>query len=126
MVRMTAKQLGIRGPAENKYHAKRVGAFDSMAERDRHQYLMMKFHAGHITEPAHHPVIELEPGVTYEADFGYFDVNEGLVYEDVKGVEGSRFRLIKKIWVLHGPGVLRVVKRTRNGWKITKEIKGAC
>lgn len=36
--------------------------------------------------------------------------------EEVKGVEGERFRVIKQLWKQHGPFPLHVLKRAGNGW----------
>jgi hypothetical protein len=52
------------------------------------------------------------PAVDYRADFAYYDRERRCtVYEDTKGHESDRFRLVKTIWRWHGPGPLLVVRR---------------
>lgn len=114
----------------HKYNAVRaVGdsgrAYDSTAERDRANDLRLLVAAGDIhalEDPA--PRILLMPGLYYKPDFGYVDVLLGHVYEDVKGVETERFRVICKVWAQVGPVPLLVTKRQRRhrGFTVTKTI----
>lgn len=115
----------------NKYGAKKsVGLFsgrmyDSGAERDRADELHSMEHASEIYGLVEQPRIELVPGKFYKPDFAYqpltVTMRDGhsypvttpteLVYEDVKGVETERWRLIKGLWPYLGPGDLHMLKR---------------
>lgn len=99
--------------------------FDSKAERDRAEELMLLERAGEIRDLVEQPRVELEPGIRFKPDFSYVERGR-LVHEDVKGVETERFRLIKKLWRLHGPSVLRITKRRsrKAGFQVTQEIAG--
>lgn len=102
----------------NKYGAKKaVGwtgqLFDSTAERDRFEQLRLLMLAGEIQDLRTQTRVELEPDIFYRTDFDYMELGRQ-VYEEVKGVETERFRLLCKIWKLHGPGPLRVLKRSRS------------
>ena len=73
--------------------------------------------AGLISGIELQPKVILELGITYTPDFVYYE-SGCLVYEDFKGVETERFKLIKKLWKLHGPTVLRVTKAMGAGYDI--------
>lgn len=97
--------------------------FDSSAEADRAAELALLEQAGEITGLQFQPRIELERGIYYRPDFVYEERGRA-VYEDVKGVETERFRLVKKLWRLHGPGPLRITKRQsrRHGFRVVQEV----
>ena len=102
-------------------NTKKLYGFDSLAERDRHTELTIFQAAGKISDLKRQTRVELEQDIFYRTDFDY--VSNGIrVYEDVKGVETERFRLIKKIWRLHGPGELLIVKRAGRSFEITGRI----
>lgn len=116
-------------PRRSKYGARRTAAlgrsFDSGAEADRGGELTLLEQAGELAGLTFQPRLELEPGIFYKPDFSYVERGR-VVYEDVKGVETERFRLIKKLWRLHGPGPLRITKRAsrRDGFRVVQEITG--
>ena len=89
--------------------------FDSTAERDRGEELAALAVLGEIRALVFQPRLELEPSVYYKPDFSY-ERRDGdgwrLLYEEVKGVEDGRFRLLRKLWRLHGPAPLVILKRT--------------
>lgn len=114
----------------NKFGAKRARGtsgrlYASKAERDRGDQLRLLEQAKVIRNLGEQPRIELEPGIFYRPDFVYVERGR-LVYEDVKGVVTERFRLVCKLWRLHGPAVLRVTKRkgTRSAFIVVREIMG--
>ena len=124
---MTEKQKSMvpgARPTEtkaNKYHAIRAGAdadafpelagrtFDSRLERDRACELVLLQRAGEISDLFFQLWVNLA-GVKYRPDFLYIQDNAD-IYEDCKGVETPRFRMIKQLWLEHGPCKLRVTVR---------------
>ena len=118
----------------NKYGARRAvdrngRMYDSTAERDRAEELRLLEKAGEIRNLQAQPRLELERGIFYKPDFAYEEQVYGSAYwrpiwEDVKGVVTERFRLICKLWALHGPGVLRITQRRsrKDGFRVTREI----
>lgn len=106
---------------KNKFNAVKAFGFDSQLERRRFEYLTMAESAGKISDLHRQTSVELEPDIKYKTDFDYIEDGRR-VWEDTKGVITDRFRLLCKIWRLHGPGPLRVVKISKNGWVIAKTI----
>ena len=100
----------------NKYHAKKAQGYtsgkmyDSMAERDRAEYLKKAEAEGEISHLVEHPKVQLTKYQTYKPDFAYLE-NGRAVFEDVKGAETERFKINVKLWRERGPGVLRISKR---------------
>lgn len=115
------------GRGGNKFGARRtVGVegrlFDSKLESDRASDLALLAAGGEISALAMQPRVQLEPGIFYRADFSY-EENGQLYFEDTKGVVTERFRLICKLWKLHGPAPLRIVRRYgKGGFVIDKTI----
>ena len=70
---------------------------------------------GEITDLKKNPTVELLSTplglIKYKADAGYSD-KDGPRWVEVKGVEGERWRIIRKLWSLFGPGPLEVYKGT--------------
>ncbi len=93
--------------------------YASKAEADYRDYLALLERAGEIRDVEEQPVVLLEPGIKFRPDFAVTELERDhpkrRVWIDVKGVETQRFTLICKLWALHGPGPLRVVKRGRSG-----------
>ncbi len=116
----------IRG-RPNKYGARktRFGGrlYDSKAEADRAAELALLVAAGVITDLEAQPRVELEPGIVWKLDFAYTERGRR-VHEDVKGIVTREAALKMKLWRLHGPGLLRIVKRrgTRAAFIAVKEI----
>lgn len=95
----------------NKYHARKVKidgyTFDSQREAERYSELRIMEKAGEIKDLQVHPKIELQPGfyykdkriraITYEADFRYYDKDDTIIVEDIKGMETQAFRIKWKI-----------------------------
>ena len=101
-------------------------AYDSKLERNYHKELLLQEKAGFIRDVRQWPSVELLPDIRYKPDFYFIECESGReVWVDTKGVIGERYRIIKKIWRLFGPGVLQEVMQQRyplKGWGI-KEIK---
>ena len=114
----------------NKYHARKVFGtsgrlYASGAERDYAEELQLRVRSGDITDLCEQPRLELEPGVFWRLDFSYREVPSGLlVHVDVKGCETEVFRLKCRLYRLHGPGPLYIVKRDgrKHAFKITRII----
>lgn len=113
----------MRFPNKNKFGAVRCGGFDSGLERDYYKVLLLKEVAEQVSDLRVHPTVELEPGIKYKADFSFIEDGRR-VWVDTKGVMGERFRLICRIWALHGPGPLRIVKRKNDRFYIARTIQG--
>lgn len=98
---------------------------DSGAENDRARELASLQKAGKIKDLHEQTVVELEPGITYRTDFDYIAKGRR-AYENVTGITSERFRMIMKLWRLHGPGPLLLVKRkSRNrAFQVTRIISG--
>ena len=100
----------------NKFNAKKVKGFtsdkiyDSMAERNRAEYLKDMETKGEIEDLREQPKVQLSKYHTYKPDFCYLE-NGRRVFEDHKGAETERFRINVKLWRERGPGVLRITKR---------------
>jgi hypothetical protein len=110
----------------NKFGAKRTEwngrRYDSGMEAARAAELQLLQDAGHITELVPQPRVELERGIFFKPDFRYQEGTR-LIHEDIKGFRGgARWNLIRKIWAIHGPSVLRVTVRERGRTKVVEEI----
>ena len=92
--------------------------FDSRLERDRWNELEMLERAGAISDLELKPHLKLsEAEIGYTPDYGYMQDGRQ-VYEDAKGVETERFRIIKRLWRPYGYGLLRITKRKDRKGKI--------
>jgi hypothetical protein len=90
----------------SKYHNKKTivegYAFDSLAERNRYQQLMLLVRNEDIHSLEIHPKFPVNVNnkhiCNYFADFRYYDVQaEKFIVEDVKGVRTTTYRLKKKL-----------------------------
>jgi len=101
----------------NKYRATKQlfngVRYDSKAEAARAAELHHMFRAGEIRGVLRQVPFDLGEGFRYRADFLVFE-NSGIVHaEDVKGVETQRFRDIRRLWPLHAPCDLHVLKGSK-------------
>ena len=113
----------------NKYHARRTvrngRSFPSTLEADYGDGLKLLERAGEISDLEFQPRVELEPGFFYKPDFRFVERGR-VVHVEAKGVRTGRYRLICKLWRLHGPTVLREVARGRHGsFVVVREIPPA-
>lgn len=98
-------------------------AYDSKLERNYHAVLLYREKGGIIEDLCQWPSLELLPGIRYKPDFYYRECDSRReIWVDTKGVLGERYRIIKKLWRLFGPGVLQEVMFSRGKWSV-KEIK---
>ena len=96
--------------------------YDSKAEAERAAQL--KFEADHGNVRAVVP----QPGtltlgisvMTFRPDFLVVDAEMGVRYEDVKGMETARFKMVRKAWAEFGPCDLWVVRK--KGSKLETEV----
>ena len=114
-----------KSAAKSRLGNLRFRRYDSRAEADYRQLLETRLQFGEIRDIEEQPRIELERGIFYRPDFTFFEIRtERQIWVEVKGVETDRFRFITKIWRLHGPGLLQVVRRRgrESPFRITKQI----
>lgn len=81
--------------------------YASKAEANRAMDLDALLAAGEIDGWKAQPRVELEPGIRCRPDFEVWGKTHW--FEDVKGAETERFKLVKKLWRLHGPADLHVL-----------------
>ena len=112
----TNKYNAIRSAANEKiYPELKARSFPSQIERDRAQELVLLQRAGDISELVFQPRVYVS-GISYHPDCAYRERKSGEKdYEEVKGLETERWRIVKKLWYFSGPGVLYIMKRGRDG-----------
>lgn len=114
--RKTPLRRAAFGRKPSKYHAKKVstpmGVFDSKLERERYNELALLQTAGHISELSHHPkrLYLSRARISYQPDFFYKEKGRN-VFEESKGFDTDRWRIIQKLWQVYGPALLRITKR---------------
>ena len=114
----------------NKYNARAIrdsdGYFSSLGEWRRWQGLKLMQRGDLISLLERQPLIKFpagDPPITYRPDFKYYDpMVEKMVWEDFKGVETMRFKLICLLWAQFGPGELRITKMCRGRCVVTRSI----
>ena len=97
----------------NKYYNKKTEVngilFDSKLEANRYKELILLQKAGLIKDLILQPSYELIPSfkknnktyrkTSYNADFSYFDINQGkIIIEDTKGFKTDIYMLKKKLF----------------------------
>ena len=88
--------------------------FDSKLERNRATELVLLERAGEISDLRFQPTYELVECIKYRADFDYMEDGRRVV-EEIKGFEGERWRIVKKLWKHHGEFPLRILKDAGGG-----------
>lgn len=108
-------------PIQKKRNLRRV--YDSGAERARARQLDALQKDGEINDLREQTAVELETGIHFKTDFDYIERGRR-VYEDVKGPMSERFGIICKLWKLHGPGPLRILRRAGQDrpFRVTRTI----
>ena len=113
----------------NKYHAVSShcaeGHFHrSKGEAGRCSELHLLQRAKEIKDLKVEPRVMVGP-LSYKPDWTYTERGKKIT-EDFKGVEGERFRILKKLWPELGEGVLRITKTSPRYKKavVVKEIQG--
>ena len=108
-----------RFPKRNKFNAKKIKdcdgkiVADSKAERDYLLFnLALKEKSGLITDITKWPTVQMTDYIKWKLDYSYIEVpTKKLIYVDVKGVEGERFRLLKALWKTVGKATLEIAKK---------------
>jgi hypothetical protein len=93
-------------------------AFPSRLEADtwlllkRHYPLVVRYPTVHLTEAR----------ISWKVDFGMGTAGGGVEFAESKGVETERYRMLKKLWTVYGPGTLRIFKADRRGNPVQVEV----
>ena len=99
--------------------------YASKAEARRARELDALRQSGEVRFWIPQPIFSLGPaGIVYRPDFLVVPDRGGAWAEDVKGRETERFRLIKKVWMEHGPCDLRILRLVRGAWETETVIGG--
>lgn len=79
--------------------------------------------AGEISTIECQVTTRLTAGITHKTDFKVYDLrlNEP-VWVEYKGIEDQRWRDIKKLWRVYGPGRLRIYKGSGLRIKLVEEV----
>lgn len=114
-------------PKPNKYRAKRT-EYDGMhfpskfeASVWAHQKLREK--AGEVCDLIRYASVRLsEADISYKPDGrGKYSGGREFWWE-AKGVETERWRVVKKLWAVYGPGPLEVYKKNNRGIYLAETI----
>lgn len=124
------RNIPLRRRPGGRYGVRKVVGFDgrvydSQLEKDRWAELCLLQKAGAISQLELKPRLRLTKAqIGYTPDYGY--IQDGRqVFEDAKGPRTARFDLIKQLWPVYGPALLRITKRNRYGKIVTaKQIMG--
>ena len=90
----------------NKYHNKHITrdgiSFDSIAEYERYQFLLLLEKSKEISNLRYHKkedniILQKDPQIIYEPDFVYVNKDGETIIEDLKGAQTKEFILKKKI-----------------------------
>lgn len=86
--------------------------FDSPAEALRYGELKLLEKSGLVKILTLQPKVHMtDARILYKPDFLVLDKTTGQeVYEEVKGFESAIWRLKRRLWIVYGPGPLRVFK----------------
>ncbi len=127
------KRTGIKNykPA-NKYGAIRSEnlnfkelsgrSFDSKLERDVAVMLCIRQRAGEISELQFQHVFKLtDADISWRCDFSYQENGE-LQACEAKGLEGERWRIIRKLWGFYGHCTLHIYVAGNRGPRLQKTI----
>jgi len=119
-------KMGNKSATSNNMQELAGRRFDSRLERDRAELLVLLQRGKEIRNLRFQEKVYLTKAeIGYRADFYYEERYAPRkfrkIWEDTKGFETPRWRLIKRLWKHYGPGALRVTVRTRDGKIKTKE-----
>lgn len=105
--------------------------FDSLLEYNVYDWLWTCERLGEIWDLATQvevPLPFLNKSGTWYADFVFHDAlhTDELVCVDAKGYSRDRDKILERIWRVHGPGVLRIAKASKNRTiKWLADVQGA-
>lgn len=92
--------------------------YHSKTEAARAMELDMLVRSGDVLDWTPQPKFELGPAkIKCVMDFYVHSANDGAWVEDVKGAETDKFKILKKLWAVHGPCPLHILKRSGRTWK---------
>jgi len=120
--------LPCRAAKQHKYNAKKTvvegQSFPSGLEARTWTYLRVLEQQKELTELSRQatvtfPIVDIK----YKADMKYTNKKGQTVWVEAKGMEGDRWKIIKKIWKALGPGDLEVYKDRGNGLYLAETIK---
>jgi hypothetical protein len=120
-------QLFASQKVKNKYHARKVEIdgikYDSQAEGDRGQYLILMQRARRIEDLKRQEVVVLSCGITWRMDFTYYE-SGCLILEDVKGCMTKDYKLKRKLLLndIKSGAINAIYRETKNG--ISKDYGG--
>lgn len=115
-------------PWHQQYQQKRKEfagrSFASALEADLYGYLLMLERQGELCDLRCQPHVFLtEARVEMIPDFVAYDVAlSEEVYFEAKGFETDVYRIKRRLWMVYGPGRLRVFKGRVGKLKLTEEI----
>lgn len=89
--------------------------FDSKGEKGLYGELLLRQHAGEISELKTQVTVYLtEARIIYRPDFRFEE--KGIqVYAEFKGFETASWRIKRKLWTVYGPGKLEIYKQAGKG-----------
>lgn len=100
----------IRRASYSKYRNQRTDGFSSKLEAQVYRILQFKEKAGLIKYlRCQHPVELTLAKIGCKIDFA-FEENDVLCFAEAKGCETDRWRIIRKLWGVYGPGKLYIYK----------------
>ena len=111
----------VAKPADRKYNGV---TYDSKAEMLHAQALDLYTRTGVIRGWARQCQVQLGPDFKWRVDFLVFNNDDTVDFDEVKGVETSEFKVVRRLWAKYGPAMLHVLKRQRNGTWTTEKVKG--
>lgn len=120
--------MPCRAASAHKYNAKKTvvegQSFPSGLEARTWTYLRVLEQQKELTELSRQatvtfPIVDIK----YKADMKYTNKAGKTVWVEAKGMEGDRWKIIKKIWKALGPGNLEVYKDRGNGLYLAETIK---
>ena len=121
-------KFGSQKATSNTYTELAGRRFDSKLERDRAEHLVMMLRDGQIHDLQFQVTLYLTRArIGYRPDFVYMEDYAGgqrKVWEDAKGFETEKWRIVKKLWADYGPGLLRITMRSGSRIVTVKEIYG--
>lgn len=117
MVRRSKHKFNVSSPERRTY---RGVVYHSAMECRRARELDRLVAAKAIKSWSRQIRVELVEGVVCVIDFGVVELNNRFYFEEVKGPETPRWRMIKRLWRKHGPCPLKVLKRGKRSkvWQI--------
>ncbi len=114
-------------PHRTKYGNKPtvVGSQRFASKLEARVYFHLKFKEDHglIRDLKLQPSVSMSlAGIKCRPDFVYLTQDGSIAYAEAKGCETDRWRVVKKLWRVYGPGTLEVYKASRRGVYLAETI----